>query len=71
MREMIDKTLKLGIKACMLTGVAFTMTACYGTPPERFYGENPDFQDAQQKTEQQLHEAATENSAVAGESEAE
>lgn len=34
MRVMIDRTLRLGIKLCMLTGVAFTFASCYGLPPK-------------------------------------
>jgi len=59
-RIVTDKFLKLGIKLCMLAGVAFTFAACYGPPPERWYEQEPDFQQAQQKTEKQLQAAAQE-----------
>ena len=43
-----------GIKLLMLTGVAFTVTACYGvmTPPE--LQDNEEYQADTQKVEQQL-----------------
>ena len=63
MRVLYDKFLKLGIKLCLLTGVAFTFAACYGPPPERWYEQEPDFNKAQQKMEQQLHSAAQETQA--------
>ena len=53
MRKIIDKILRASIKVCLLTGVAFTVTACYGVknPPEI---DNPSRQADQQKLEQQL-----------------
>ena len=53
MRKIIDKILRASIKMCLLTGVAFTVTACYGVknPPEI---DNPSRQADQQKLEQQL-----------------
>lgn len=53
MRTIIDKILRASIKVCLLTGVAFTVTACYGVknPPEI---DNPHRQADQQKLEQQL-----------------
>lgn len=50
----------MGIKLCMLTGVAFTFAACYGPAPERRMQNEPDFQKDQQKMEQQLQTAAQE-----------
>ena len=32
MRLLFDKILRAGIKLCLLTGVSFLVTACYGTP---------------------------------------
>lgn len=51
MRKIIDKILRASIKVCLLTGVAFTVTACYApaNPPE-----DPHHQEDQQKLEQQL-----------------
>lgn len=60
MRTTIDKFLQLGIKLCMLTGVAFTFAACYGPPPGRRWQNEPEFQQDQQKMEQQLQSAAEE-----------
>ena len=66
-RIIIDKLLRTGIKLCMLTGVAFTFAACYGPVPDPM--RDPEYRDAQRKVEQQIHESASENRAVAGESE--
>ncbi len=66
-RIIIDKLLRAGIKLCMLTGVAFTFAACYAPAPG--YWEEPEYEEAQQKVEQQIHESASENRAVAGASE--
>lgn len=69
MRQLLDKFFQFGIKLCLLTGVAFTFAACYGPAPEPREGWNndPDYNCAQQKMEQQLHETASEISPVAGE----
>ncbi len=67
-RIIIDKLLRTGIKLCMLTGVAFTFAACYAPAPG--YWEEPEYRDAQRKIEQQIHESASENRAMVGESEA-
>ena len=34
MRKLTDRFLKGAIKLCMLTGVTFLVTACYGVAPE-------------------------------------
>jgi len=70
MRTLIDKILRFGIKLSMLTGVAFTMAACYGPAPipDEYWDRNaPEYQEAQQKLEQQINETATEISTVVGE----
>ncbi|MBQ9296261.1 MAG: hypothetical protein IJ204_03610 [Paludibacteraceae bacterium] len=54
MRNFIDKFLQLGIKLCLLTGVAFTFAACYAPAPtrdERWYN-TPDQQTGRQQQEQ-------------------
>lgn len=33
MRNVIDRILRMSIKLCLLTGVAFTFAACYGPAP--------------------------------------
>ncbi|MCR5050812.1 MAG: hypothetical protein K6A36_06985 [Paludibacteraceae bacterium] len=69
-RVLIDKIFRAGIKLCMLTGVAFTVTACYGVPPERrehWYPNEPDYENAQQKVEKQLQQAAQSEDAFADE----
>lgn len=70
MRILWDKILRFGIKLCMLTGVAFTFAACYAPAPGYWnYLEEPEYEEAQQKVEQQIHESASENRAVVGASE--
>ena len=53
MRQLIDKIFRAGIKLCMLTGVSFLVTACYGTPymPE---AEQEAFEQEVQQMEQQI-----------------
>lgn len=48
-----DKLCKFGIKLIMLTGVTFTMTACYGTPPVQ-YAEDEEYRADSQQVEQLL-----------------
>lgn len=64
MRKLIDQFLQMGIKLCLLTGVAFTFAACYGPAPERRWQNEPDYNKAHQKMEQQLQTAAQEESQV-------
>ena len=58
MRILLDKILQSGIKLCLLTGVAFTFAACYGTKTDRWREQEPEFQADQQSLDQQLHSAA-------------
>lgn len=53
MRTLLDKILRGSIKLCLLTGVAFTVTACYGTPPREYYNE-PEYQADTQQVEKHL-----------------
>ena len=64
MRKLLDQILKMGIKLCLLTGVAFTFAACYGPAPERSWQNEPDYNKAHQKMEQQLQTAAQEEAQV-------
>ena len=48
-RLLWDKILRAGIKLCMLTGVAFTFAACYGTP----YGDIMEFEASGEITNQE------------------
>ena len=48
----LDKIMRAGIKLAMLTGVAFTVTACYGVPPRDW--EDPAYETDTQQVEQQL-----------------
>lgn len=40
-----NKLLQGGIRLCMLSAVAFTVTACYGLPPEDYRAIPPDQPD--------------------------
>lgn len=60
MRTLLDKIIRAGIKVLMLTGITFTVTACYGTPPPDYY--NPPEQD---ELEQRLLQAARSSNEVA------
>ncbi len=64
MRKLVDQILKMSIKLCLLTGVAFTFAACYAPAPERRWENEPDYKKAQQKMEQQLQMAAQEEAQV-------
>ena len=59
MRRLLDKILRASIKVCLLTGVAFTVTACYApaNPPEI---DDPHRQADQQQLEQQLVQNSSE-----------
>ena len=52
-RFCLDKIMRGGIKFLTLFGVAVTVTACYGPPPDRYYND-PGFQADTQQVEQQL-----------------
>ena len=54
LRQAIDKIMQGAIRLVMLTGVAFTVTACYGLPPEeRYYDRYPEGPQTQQPAEQE------------------
>ena len=54
-RFCLDNILRAGIKLAMLTGVASTVTACYGVPPEeRRHYDDAAYQAESQQLEQQL-----------------
>ena len=54
-RFCFDRIMRAGIKLAMLTGVAFTVTACYGVPPQgQSYYEDPAYETDTQQVEQQL-----------------
>ena len=52
-RFSFDKAMRAGIKLLMLTGVTFTVTACYGPmiPPDE---REPEYQEDSLRLEQQL-----------------
>lgn len=54
-REWLDNLLQRTIRLVMLTGVAFTVTACYGAPPERWHNE-PITPEEQEQVDQLLTE---------------
>ena len=56
MRILWDKILRMGIKLCMLTGVAFTFAACYAPRPVDKWIE-PEYKQDQEQTEQQIQAA--------------
>lgn len=60
MRTLLDKILRTGIKVLMLTGITFTVTACYAPPPTDYY--NPPEQD---ELEQRVLQAASSTDEVA------
>ena len=52
-RFCFDKMMRAGIKLAMLTGVAFTVTACYGVPPQnREWYDDEAYQTDTQQVEQ-------------------
>lgn len=53
MRLLFDKILRAGIKLCLLTGVSFLVTACYGTPymPDE---DQAEYEQDMQQMEQML-----------------
>ena len=56
-REFIDKFLRSAIRLVMLTGVAFTATACYGAPSEYRYNMYPQDPETQQPADNQQSDA--------------
>ena len=58
MRKVFDKMLQSTIRWVLLTGVAFTVTACYGVPPERQFGDDSEFVEDQDTMEVRLEEEA-------------
>ncbi|MEE1096402.1 MAG: hypothetical protein UH084_07535 [Paludibacteraceae bacterium] len=60
MRTLLDKILRAGIKVLMLTGITFTVTACYAPPPHGYY--NP---PEQEDLEQRVLQAASSTDEVA------
>ncbi len=58
MRNVIDYFLRMSIKLCLLTGVAFTFAACYAPVREDRWMNEPDYKKDQQIVEQQLQAAA-------------
>lgn len=64
MRNMIDYILRMSIKLCLLTGVAFTFAACYApAPPDENWMNEPDnrgFIHDQKQLDEMLHKEAEE-----------
>lgn len=60
MRTLLDKILRAGIKVLMLTGITFTVTACYAPYFPDYY--NPPEQD---ELEQRVLQAASSTDEVA------
>ncbi len=59
MRNTIDRILRMSIKLCLLTGVAFAFAACYGPAPTR-YEEDPAFVEDQEQVDEVLQKEAEE-----------
>ena len=64
MRNMIDYILRMSIKLCLLTGVAFTFAACYApAPPDENWMNEPDNRGLihdQKQLDEMLHTEAEE-----------
>ena len=60
MRTLLDKILRAGIKLLMLTGITFTVTACYAPAHPDYY--NP---PEQEDLEQRVLQAARSSNEVA------
>ena len=58
LRPLFDKILQSGIRLVMLTGVTFTVTACYGLPPGPQEGDYPFTPDAPEQSAPQESTAA-------------
>ena len=59
MRKLFDRILRAAIKLCMLTGVTFLVTACYGPAPDaKSFGKQ--YEKDRQELEQRLAQAAQE-----------
>jgi len=59
MRRLTDKLLQGAIRICMLTGVTFLVTACYGVAPEPY----PDRDEEVAKIEKTLEDTLTNDDA--------
>lgn len=60
MRTLLDKMFKVGIRLCMLTGISFIVTACYGVmEPQQGYED--DYQTRQENVEKQIQELQNNN----------
>jgi len=55
-KEWIDRICRAGVKLAMLTGVAFTVTACYGAPYTNYTDESDTtaVEEAQMQVDEQL-----------------
>lgn len=63
MRNIIDNILKMSIKLCLLTGVAFTFAACYAPVRDDNWMNEPDRRDTihdQKQLDEMLHNEAEE-----------
>lgn len=63
MRNMIDYILRMSIKLCLLTGVAFTFAACYAPARDENWMNEPDnrgFIHDQKQLDEMLHNEAEE-----------
>ncbi len=55
LRTKYNRILEHAIRLCTLTAISFTITACYGCPPEA-YEYDPTWQQEQDSLEQQMEQ---------------
>ena len=55
LRTKYNLILEHAIRLCTLTAISFTVTACYGCPPEA-YEYDPNWQQEQDSLEQQMEQ---------------
>ncbi len=60
LRTKYNHVLESTIRVCVLTAVTFTVTACYGTPPDDFYMNNPKWKQDQDTLEHRIEKMGKE-----------
>ncbi|MBR6017605.1 MAG: hypothetical protein IK073_03170 [Paludibacteraceae bacterium] len=67
MRLLLDKILQTGIRLCMLTGIAFTVTACYAPVRDPEMEEWMRHNEDSLKVESQIQDLSAEQDSIASE----
>ena len=67
MRLLLDKILQTGIRLCMLTGIAFTVTACYAPVRDPEMEEWMRYNEDSLKVESQIKDLSAEQDSIASE----